>query len=180
MRRTQLPLYGEASPILCGAQEGTNLPEQAVLDAVAYLRAAARALPAMQDALPVDMAARMLALHLHLLGSLLLSPAVRLPAVSCLSLFCGHSPLQLGAVCPFPCLLHVVGMQILYEEAGLLVLRRLNQAQSAAAGTWPGQAHKHVPADGCPLLGQRPAWEHGTRGAATGGAEPCQQALTWI
>ena len=79
------------------AQEGAGLPDEAVLDVVAYLRAAAQALPGMQGALPADMPARMLALHLHLLGTLLPPPAVRLLSIACL---CTHlSPEGAALLC---------------------------------------------------------------------------------
>jgi hypothetical protein len=56
----------------------STLPVQVALDVVTYLRAAARALPAAQKALPDDITARMLALHIHLLHHLLPQPVVHL------------------------------------------------------------------------------------------------------
>lgn len=49
---------------------------QAALDVVAYLKAAARALPSVQEVLPGDITRRLFALHIHLLGHLLPLPPV--------------------------------------------------------------------------------------------------------
>jgi hypothetical protein len=61
---------------MAAAQGTAALPSEAILDAAAYLRAAARALPAAQPGLPGDMRGRMLALLLHLLGHVLPTPPV--------------------------------------------------------------------------------------------------------
>ncbi len=57
------------------ADTGT-LSLQAALNVVAYLKAAARALPLLQDELPRDISRRLFALHIHLLGHLQPLPPV--------------------------------------------------------------------------------------------------------
>lgn len=66
----------------------STLPVQVALDVVTYLRAAARALPAAQKALPDDITARMLALHIHLLHHLLPRPLVHLLLLCTFSCTC--------------------------------------------------------------------------------------------
>ena len=72
---------------------------QSTLGVVAYLKAAARALPSVQEHLPGDITKRLFALHIHLLGHLLplppVCPALTFPATS---LDPSHSPIKECAV----------------------------------------------------------------------------------
>ncbi|KAK9917648.1 hypothetical protein WJX75_006796 [Coccomyxa subellipsoidea] len=108
----------------------STLPVQVALDVVTYLRAAARALPAAQKALPDDITARMLALHIHLLHHLLPQPVVPGP----------KRRLNMGLLMSIPTLAENGSMnggpssqaQSMLREALLLSVREVVHASSLA------------------------------------------------